>query len=217
MPLPRFSVFKATEAIGLLSDILASYPELVERVADYQQRHSVEVPILNENDEPRRDEHGELVTRRVLGDFNEALAQVLPDAYKLARGKVLDLLALIVTPNDDLERADLAGLSIHRNGTPEWATVEGYKAVAHTAEAQQLGNLLLAARDVLRDQLAAADPQTRQTVQGLLDRLPKLTATPTQPEPEPASSDSSPSSSRGAGRNSSTGSRGAKRSTSRAS
>ena len=216
VPLPRFSVFKATEAIGLVTEIVTAYPELVEQVADYQDRHGTDVPVLNEQGEPLRDEQGELVMQRVPGDFYEAVAHVAPEAYKLARGKVLDLLALVVTSNEELERADLAGLSIHRNGTGEWATAQGYKAVAHEAELQQLGRLLITARDVLKDQLEAADPQTRQVMEALLARLPRI-GMPTLDEPEPGSSDSSPSSSRGAARSSSTGSRGKKRSTSAAS
>jgi hypothetical protein len=112
--LGAFKTFKATEAIGLVGQIFATYPGLIDETRSYAQRNP-------DASEP------------------EALAAVFPAAWTLARGTVLDLLALVATPDADLENADLDGMPIHRppEGS-EWATKEGYRRIVHHGEIQQL-------------------------------------------------------------------------------
>jgi hypothetical protein len=190
--LSNFNVFKATEAIGLVGQIMAAYPGLIEEARAYRERNP---GALEE----------------------EAFAAIFPALYALARGNVLNLLALLCTSNDKLEEADLAGLPIHRpaEGT-EWATRDGYRAIVHAGEIQQLGTLIFAAKDVLTEQLRDADPQTRAMVDAISARLPKLNAT-TPDASAPASSPASAKPSHGAATSSSTASRGRRRSTSAAS
>jgi hypothetical protein len=219
VPLPRFSVFKATEAIGLASEIMAAYPELLDRLVEHRDRHAIDVPVVRDGEIVLED--GKPLLERQLGSAEEAFASIFPDAYRLARGKVLDLLSLVVTANDALEDADLAGLPIHRPaGEPgaDWATKDGYRAIAHAGEIQQLVTLCIAAKDVLRDQLQDADPQTRALIDPILARLPRLTLTSPPSAPANGSSTGSPASTpAGRARKSSTGSRGATRSASLAS
>lgn len=189
--LGAFKTFKATECIGLVGQIMAAYPSLIEEARSYQQR--------NEG-----------------ASAEEAFASIFPAAYALAKGKVLDLLSLIATPDSDLEAADLDGLPIHRPGEgSEWATKEGYRKIVHQGEIQQLAAFVLAAVDVLKDQLQEADPQTRAVIDQISARLPKINLSgPTPGESGQGSSRTSAKPSRGRGRSSSTASRGATRSTS---
>lgn len=187
-----FNVFKATEAIGLVSKIMAAYPQLIEEQRSYRERNQATA--------------------------EEAFAAILPAAYTLARGEVLNLLALVATPNSALEDADLDGLPIHRPAEgKEWATRDGYRLVVHAGELQQLAALVVAAVDVLKEQLAEADPQTRAAVDQIRARLPKIDLNATLDESAPESSPDSPKPSRGRAKSSSTGSRGGKPSTSAAS
>lgn len=193
VPLGPFNVFKATEAIGLVSQIMATYPGLIEEQRAFRERNQASA--------------------------EEAFVAIFPAMYTLARGKVLDLLALVATPNSALEEADLGGTPIHRpdSGT-EWATKDGYRSIVHEGEIQQLATFVLAAVDILKEQLKDADPQTRAVIDQIRARLPKILAsTPTPAASAPESSPASPSRSRGAGTKSSTGSHGKKPSTSAAS
>jgi hypothetical protein len=192
--LSAFKTFKATECIGLVGQIFATYPGLIDEVRSYTER--------NEGaSEP------------------EALAAIFPAAWALARGKVLDLLALVATPDADLESADLDGLPIHRPSEGrEWATKEGYRKIVHQGEIQQLASFVIAAVDVLKEQLQDADPQTQQAMDAIKARLPKINLSgPTPAASEPESSPTSAKPSRGRGKNSSTASPGETPSTSAAS
>jgi hypothetical protein len=192
--LSAFKTFKATEAIGLVGQIIAAYPGLIDEVRSYQERNEGAT-------EP------------------EALAAIFPAAWTLARGKVLDLLALVATPDSELEVADLSGLPIHRPSEGnEWATLEGYRKIVHQGEIQQLATFVVAAVDVLKEQLGDADPQTQAAINAIRARLPKITLNGQTPdESEPESSRTSAKPSRGRGKNSSTASRGETPSTSAAS
>lgn len=189
--LGAFKTFKATECIGLVGQIYAAYPSLIEEMRGYVERN------------PGAPEM-------------EAIAVVFPAAYALARGKVLDLLALVATPDTDLENADLDGMPIHRPaGESEWATKEGYRKIAHQCEIQQLAAFVVAAYAVLKEQLQDADPQTQAAMEYISARLPKITLSEQTPaESEPESSPTSAKPSPGRAKNSSTGSRGRTRSTS---
>jgi hypothetical protein len=189
--LGAFKTFKATEAIGLVGQIFATYPGLIDETRSYAQRNP-------DASEP------------------EALAAVFPAAWTLARGTVLDLLALVATPDADLENADLDGMPIHRppEGS-EWATKEGYRRIVHHGEIQQLAAFVVAAYEVLKEQLRDADPQTRAAIDLIRARVPKITLSgSTHAESEPESSPTSAKPSPGRAKNSSTGSRGRTRSTS---
>jgi hypothetical protein len=192
--LSAFKTFKATECIGLVGQIYAAYPQLIDEARGYVARN---------------DGASEL----------EAIAYIFPAAWSLARGKVLDLLALVATADGDLETADLDGLPIHRPAEGrEWATKDGYRKIVHQGEIQQLASFVLAAYEVLQEQLKDADPQT----QAALDKLTALIRTilpigRTPAESEPESSPTSAKPSRGRAKNSSTGSRGETPSTSAAS
>jgi hypothetical protein len=191
LTLTPFRVYKATESIGLVGQIYAAYPSLIEEMRVYVERNPGAPEV-------------------------EAIAVVFPAAWTLARGKVLDLLALIATPDADLETADLDGAPIHRPaGGSEWATKEGYRKIVHQCEVQQLAAFVVAAYDVLQDQLKDADPQTQAAMNSVRARLPKITLSePTPAASEPESSPTSAKPSPGRAKNSSTGSRGRTRSTS---
>jgi hypothetical protein len=189
--LAAFKTFKATEAIGLVGQIYAAYPQLIDEARGYVARNEGSSEL-------------------------EALAFIFPAAWSLARGKVLDLLALVATPDADLETADLDGSAIHRpaEGT-EWATKEGYRKIVHQGEIQQLASFVIAAYEVLQEQLQDADPPTRKAMDAIRARLPKMTLpgqTPAESEPESSPTSARPS--RGRARSSSTGSPGETPSTS---
>jgi hypothetical protein len=90
-----------------------------------------------------------------------------------------------------------------------------YPGLIDECEVQQLAAFVVAAYDVLQDQLKDADPQTQAAMNSVRARLPKITLSePTPAASEPESSPTSAKPSPGRAKNSSTGSRGRTRSTS---
>ncbi len=183
--LSAFKTFKATEAIGLVGQIFAAYPQLIDDVRVYVERN----PGASEA---------------------EAIARIFPAAFALARGTVLDLLALVATPDSALETADLEGVPIHRPAEGgDWATKDGYRKIVHQGEIQQLAAFVAAAVEVLKDQLQDADPQTRAAIEWIKARMPKIDLpAPTRAASARASSRTSAKRSPGRAKSSSTDSPG---------
>jgi hypothetical protein len=234
VPLPRFSVYKATEAGALVAEIMTAYPQLVERAESFQREYAEKnaTVIDRATAEWRYEEDAKRVSPegweasgnqiRLPGvpSGEEIFMAVFPEAYRLARGKVLQLLALLICENKRLEDADLQGEDIYPPETgdkTQCALADAYKVLVHEAQVQQLVALVMAAKELLQEQFAELPQETRDELGKLLGALPfqrTIESSPPQNGEGTSSTDSPKRSPGGRAKKSSTASRGAKPSTS---
>lgn len=120
------------------------------------------------------------------------IMHVAPQAFGRAQKHCLRILALVLTPNDELERWDMAGDPIDSKLDEEG------KKLLHRAKADELVSLAVAAVEVGRDQLADPFEQAATAIRSLTstpDRTPAPAAGPMSvetSEPDETASEISP-------------------------
>jgi hypothetical protein len=210
-----FSAAKAIEAGALMSDIVQHGNELFEAMDAYARKHmqtnTIRIPraaaFYRDPDaagqvpaDAWEASGNQLELPGPQPTFEQQLLAVFPQLFKLCRGQVLALLALVVVDERELEQVDQQG---GPDGVTDLLAREG-RRLLYRARMEELLTLAQAAWDVCREQLAA-DP----TAQALLNRLLGLrTSARTGSSSEPGSSTGSPQRTGGPAKRSSTGSRG---------
>jgi hypothetical protein len=187
--LPRFNVFKGTEVGALVAQIMEEYPELVARAEVFQREYAEKnaTVIDRATAEWRYEEDAKRVSPegweasgnqiRLPGvpSGEEIFMAVFPQAYQLARGKVLQLLALMICENSKLKEADLQGLPIYPPETgdkTQCALGDAYVTLVHETELQQVVGLIMAAKELLAEQFAEIPDAYKDDVGKLLSLIP---------------------------------------------
>lgn len=210
-----FSAAKAMEAGALVTEILEQGNEILAGMEEFAEQHSlrnaVKVPRATafwQNPEAAAAVPADAweasnnvieVPGRRPG-FEEQLLAVFPSVFKVARGQILKLLALVLVDERDLEKADTDGGA---DGIDQLLTDEGRKLL-YKAQMEELLALAQSAWQVCSDQLRS-DP----TALALLTRLQSLrSGQKTATSNARGSSTDSPKRTGGRAKRSSTASRG---------
>jgi hypothetical protein len=211
----KLNGFKAAEALGIISEITEQTPTLLQDLAEftrqYETDHAQRMPraaaearfpqqAKNVSEAAWEASGNELVVPEPPG-LEEQVAFALPKVYTVARESLIDLLALLITPNSELEQADADGRELYGK---DGALAEQRRKLLHDATLEQLVEVAAAAGEVLRDQLKAIDGgQLGKLLEVFgIHRAPKTkTKAPDEPSERSASEPalSSPSAERSAG------------------
>lgn len=164
----KLNGFKAAEALAIISDITEQTPTLLQDLAEFTRNYEAE----NAQQMPRAAAEAKFPEQA--GRVSEAawtaagnvlavpeppgierqIAFALPKIYGTARESLVDLLALLITPNSELEKADLEGEELYgKTG----ALAEQRRRLLHDADLEQLVEVAAAAGEVLQGQLKAID------------------------------------------------------------
>lgn len=164
----KLNGFKAAEALGIISDITEAAPNLLHELADftrtYELEHAQRMPraaaeakfpqqARNVSEEAWKASGNELVVPEPPG-VEEQIAFALPKVYKVARESLIDLLALLITPNSELESIDAEGGDLYGK---DGALAEQRRKLLHDASLEQLVDVAATAGEVLREQLKSID------------------------------------------------------------
>jgi hypothetical protein len=188
----KLNGYKAAEALGIISEITEATPGLLHDLADftrtYEREHAQQMPraaaeakfptqARNVSEEAWAAAGNVLAVPEPPG-IEEQIAFALPKVYKVARESLIDLLALLITPNSELEKYDAEGEDLYGR---EGALAEQRRKLLHDASLEQLVDVAAGAGDVLREQLRAIDG-------GQLGKLLEVFGLKTgQPSPSPSS------------------------------
>jgi hypothetical protein len=222
-----FSAYKFLEATELLSRMLEVVPELDDVLArfakDWREAHpertisravaELQMPGAREiTDEAwSRVDHQLTLTNNPTQE--QVGLRVFPIVQRHAREHLVNLLALIITPNSELEEADEAGTDLYAKGGPVYRNA---RFVLHKARPTAMVNILVKAMEVLGDELREGD--MAGALGGLMSRWREVTGaaqqTRKQGEPDAEESETDePRSSTSASRRTRARSRGGKSST----
>jgi hypothetical protein len=204
----KLNGYKAAEALGIISDITEQTPTLLHDLADFTRTYEMEnaqrMPraaaeakfpqqAKNVSEEAWQASGNELVVPTPPGG-EEQIAFALPKVYKVARESLIDLLALLLASNAELEAADGEGRELYGK---EGALGEWRRKLLHEASLEELVEVAALAGDVLRDQLKAIDGgQLGKLLEvfGIGGQKTTASASPAPPAPsasEPASASAS--------------------------
>ena len=155
----RFSTFKALHAGDLAADVLNEVPDLTERLSnfgiEYRAKNTVKLSraavelrydadqVEKISDEAWVSGNGFLELPANPGTLDVA-AFILPVAFKAAREKVLELMALVVASNSELREADESGRITE--------VLDEKKRWLLHADLAEVVDLAVAAADVLGEQ-----------------------------------------------------------------
>lgn len=193
-----FRGFKAVRAAKIVASATQAIRRLIDEVADfrrvYAERHEIvitkQLNVAQGYGYPDRafDESGELRLPGAAGD-SEVMAAVFPTVVELAERELIDLLALALTPNNELRLA-------WDNGDVDEA-IKPYRAVVlHDAELPQLIELTGKVAELLRSELTGlgdAVGKLRDLMMGPAGPDQEPTTTPEdQPSEQTASDTSTP-------------------------
>lgn len=183
-PLRGFKAVKAGQIIGSAAHTIS---ELVDAVADYRAAYAERHPVTINRElnsahgygypDEAFDEKGELTLPGNPND-NEVLLAVFPNVMDMANEQLIDLLALMLAPNDELRKA-------FDDGDVEPVLKAWRGRILYDMDMPQIVELAGKVGDVLRDELT-----------GLGDSVGKLAAlwrpTPQPDSPDDPTTDTSP-------------------------
>ena len=204
-----FSGRKATRVLRLLSDISKQTPELLRLRAEFRTTYAQEnVLELTRAEAHARfgdrlqhmtaedwQQSGELLRIRQLPSLEEELIALFPEALDRAEGLVVQLLALIAMPNDEVKRHARSGAL---NGPEGELAQQGDDLL--DAPAEQLLELAIVAGETVDQQfqrkLAEAGDRLGNALRlfgiGRTPQEPTPTTTSATPSPTPTSSGATP-------------------------
>ncbi len=206
---PAFNGFKAVRAGRLVAEASEVMPQVNEALAELRQRYATDLaltitPQIAKLPRFQRTIDGKSVPLFSDEDFEQAggsirvpqdpprqevILAVFPIAFKHVEQQLVELLALVIAPNSELQRADEDGT------VDEYLTKEG-KRLLHEASIDQLLELAVAAIEQVSEALsgdslgkAAAAVRGRQEPQESQTAIPEpiVPSTPESPtgSPEP--------------------------------
>lgn len=183
----RFRGLKAILAIAALSRVAKAVPDIMaDAVKEYQNRNTVRITeamsklprwagFSKEDFDAAEVATGERIIELPMPmDQNEQLLQALPSLLDEARREVVRLLAILIIPNSELKIAD-------KDDKVDEALDQYQDVLLYNAELDQLAELLIAASDVLSDQLADRKERLGKVAEPLMKFLRRNSRTPLLP------------------------------------
>lgn len=218
-----FSTYKALLVIELLGEISEKVPDILQRRADfrreYEEKNSIwltraqarmrfpdDTAGVSDADWEKSDNR---IPMRLSPSFSEEIAAIFPLIARVARKQTQTLIALVATPNRDLETWD-------DNDQVDEKLAEHAKRIAHRATPGQTLELAVCAAEAIEGEVTAAmaelGDRTGNALRlvGLKPKKPLRAVEDDRPGQEgrspekPSSSSTSPASSDGPGETSST-------------
>lgn len=196
--IPALNGFKAVRAGRLVAEAAECLPEVQEAIGKVRDATPdlVLTPELAKLPRFQRELDGQLVPIFSDADFEAAggtitlpqqpprqdvILAVFPIVFKHAERQLVELLALVTMPNDQLREAD-------ENGTVDTALAEAGRQLLHEATIGQLLALAVAAIEQVTEAIQGDDLE--RAVGAVTGRVPA----PVEPDPAPESSTETPQS-----------------------
>lgn len=193
LPIAEFSSYKFLEATELLAAMLEIVPDLDTELAKFGRdwrdsnpertitRATAELEFGAAADgitDAAWEAAGGQLTITPRPDGTQTAIRLFPKVFRHARADMVNLLALVVTPNSELEDAEREGQDIYAN---EGCVGKNRRTLLHHGRPTELVKVLLAAMEALGDEIQEGDLVS--AVGKLRDRWATFTGTPT-PEQE---------------------------------
>lgn len=159
LTIPRFSAFKVVRAGRLVAEIAKKYPQVILDMAkftrEYEDQNSIVItramaktPRFQDYGFGTRDFDDDGIVRLPQSpSMQEQIFAVLPQIMDAAEHEVLQLCALVLAPNSELEAADAD------DSVDEYLKTEA-KKLLHKADGDQLIDIAVVAATVAREQFA---------------------------------------------------------------